>query len=698
MFTRIQLISASSSALSAVVPTALATALMALISVVPPALAASGPAFTVTGPTQKVLPEGSGPSGASSAQLLGARNEFVSFQVVIPGGPAGAKNVRLAPGKALTGVGGTIPATNVTIYREEYYTTQQASIGDRPVGRWPDALIPSVDPLYNEVRKAFPIDVLADENRVAWVDVLVPKAQRAGFYDGDLVLSSSDGQSVIPVHLDVRNLTLPSTSSLKSLFRIHAQFPCAATHPGCSDNPDSSTKGWSTNYDYARLALDNRITIANSQFQAPEVQPVNNHPVIDNFKKYQLPLINGTAKTRLPGARTTTFSVVTAESSQAWKQQAVEGGFTDRSVLYTFKCDEPGNNEEKPVKESKKKWSECKDEVDQAHRDANWPGLPNVVTASIQDVDKADAGKYTDVIAPVIDAMHGKFDVDWWPYYGNQRGKYNNFLDTPGKQLWMYTSCDAAGCVEPNPANWDGWVDYTIDAAASQNRAMGWLAYQYDVSGELYYAVDQNLKTAWTHQWEAGGNGDGTLFYPWDKNVVGGATPIPIESMRMKLIRNGHQDYEYLKLASAAGHKAEVDQIAKQLYPSNYDTIATDAEVDAAKRKLAQLAEPGRVTAVGSLSVTPTARSEPNSMTASFTVTNDGGAPMTIDYLLTGVRDSAGRNVDFPSTGPLTLQPGQQYTYRVPKTFAAGTYTAWAAYYDGKEWPRLSQQVSFTVS
>jgi hypothetical protein len=64
-------------------------------------------------------------------------------------------------------------------------------------------------------------------------------------------------------------------------------------------------------------------------------------------------------------------------------------------------------------------------------------------------------------------------------------------------------------------------VDYTIDAAASQNRAMGWLAYLYDVSGELYYAVDQKLATfddkentldgtAWTDQWEAGGNGDGT--------------------------------------------------------------------------------------------------------------------------------------------------------------------------------------------
>jgi hypothetical protein len=241
-------------------------------------------------------------------------------------------------------------------------------------------------------------------------------------------------------------------------------------------------------------------------------------------------------------------------------------------------------------------------------------------------------------------------------------------------------------------------VDYTIDAAASQNRAMGWLAYLYDVSGELYYGVDQDLQTAWTDQWEAGGNGDGTLFYPGTTDRIGGTHPIPIESMRMKLIRNGHQDYEYLKLASAAGHKAEARQIAQQLYPSTFDTIATDAEVDAARRQLALLAEPGRVTALGTLSITPTAPSAKSPMTASFTVTNDGGAPLNIDYLLTGVRDSAGRNVDFPSRVPPTLQPGQQYTYTAPRTFAPGTYTAWATYHDGKQWPRLSQQISFTVS
>jgi hypothetical protein len=656
---------------------------------------ARAPVFTVIGPTQKVLPKCPVPSGDTKrAQLFGARNEFVSFQVVIAGGPA--SNVRLALGNALTGVGGTIPAENVTIYREEYYKTTAASIGMRPTGDWPDALIPSVDPLYREKRTGFPVvELPAGENRVFWVDVLVPMTQQKGLYEGDLVLSADSLDSRhIPVRLDVRNFTLPSTTSLRSLFKIHTGGPFRATYP--EGNTSDPELGWATNRDYARLALDNRITIANIQFQTPAIR---NPPAIDaKVEKYQLPLINGTdPNTRLRGARTTTFAVANAATSATWKQQARLGGFTDRSVLYATgpgrSCDEPQAKE--PVA-----WPACKAEVEEAHRDANWPGLPNVVTGSIQDVDKEKFWDYTDVIAPVIDQMHGKFPT--WAYYGNQRDRYNDFLKTPGKQLWMYTSCDAAGCKDDprDPEDWDGWVDYTIDAAASQNRAMGWLAYLYDVSGELYYAVDQKLDTAWTDQWFAGGNGDGTLFYPWKKDLVGGETRIPIESMRMKLIRNGHQDYEYLRLAGLNNKGDEARQIAQQLYPSIFDTITTDAEVDAARRRLADLVEgvKGRVTAVGSFSVTPTPSTGGNSMTAVFTVTNDGGNPIDIKYLLAGVRDSKGRNVDFPSTGPLTLQPGQQYTYTAPRTFAAETYTAWAAYYDGARWPRLSQEVKFTVS
>ena len=45
-----------------------------------------------------------------------------------------------------------------------------------------------------------------------------------------------------------------------------------------------------------------------------------------------------------------------------------------------------------------------------------------------------------------------------------------------------------------------------------------------------------------------GGNGDGNLFYDGDPSIIGGSTNIPIESLRMKHIRDGIEDYGYLAL------------------------------------------------------------------------------------------------------------------------------------------------------
>src|SRR4051812_16906551 len=150
----------------------LAGAFAGIVGPAGPAAAATV-GYTVVSATQKVL-KTARVTGTSDARLMGARNEFVSFQVVLTGGQTG---VSVATGSALTGPGGTIPNTATTLYREDYYTTPQASAGGRTVGAWPDALIPTVDRLYGQSRRAFPVDVPAGENRVAFVDVLIPQNQ-----------------------------------------------------------------------------------------------------------------------------------------------------------------------------------------------------------------------------------------------------------------------------------------------------------------------------------------------------------------------------------------------------------------------------------------------------------------------------------------------------------------------------------------
>jgi hypothetical protein len=82
------------------------------------------------------------------------------------------------------------------------------------------------------------------------------------------------------------------------------------------------------------------------------------------------------------------------------------------------------------------------------------------------------------------------------------------------------------------------------------NRIMAWLSFTYDFPMELYFAMAINYRTAdpWRNLYAFASNGDGSLLYPGTPARIGGAHDIPIASIRLKLIREGREDYEYLKL------------------------------------------------------------------------------------------------------------------------------------------------------
>ena len=84
---------------------------------------------------------------------------------------------------------------------------------------------------------------------------------------------------------------------------------------------------------------------------------------------------------------------------------------------------------------------------------------------------------------------------------------------------------------------------------------MSWVNYLPDVRGELYWRVNaaDRANTSWSIQRLAGGNGDGSLTYPGTPSQIGGLTFVPVASVRMKLIRDGLEDLEYMYLAGEGG-------------------------------------------------------------------------------------------------------------------------------------------------
>lgn len=518
-------------------------------------------------------------AGAAAATLVAARNEFESFQIAVRATDAPVEGLTVSWGRPLAGPGGAvIPATHVTIHAERYVDVKTPSDVEGAPGRWPDALVPTVDTLVGEARSAFPIDVPAGECRVAWIDVLVPADAKPGVYQGSVMVRAEGRASSVPVRLTVLSFTLPSTASLRSSFGFSDL--CRAFDPArCAADPDFRA---TLRQRFVQAALDDRVTLATPY--AIQLTRGRSYGV-DEFRRYFLPLLRGEGPTRLRGARLTTFRVNshTDRNITGWEEELEADGVGD--VAYVWSCDEP--HFAPVLGDPAGNWRLCgaKLEADAAA----WPAAPKMVTTHLQSSEDAGTTSRIDILTLNVELLHGPPGSD---FPGDQRPLYDGFLADGARprQLWLYSACGSHGCVPEKDAIRRGWAGgYQIDGPASQTRAMPWIVFTHRMQGLFYYDTVQLLATAWDDQYRYTGNGEGTLFYPGTPDRIGGATPIPIESIRLKLLRDGFEDYELLKFAHDRGRGAEALRIARGLFPAPYDATRSDAQIQAARTALARL-------------------------------------------------------------------------------------------------------------
>lgn len=109
---------------------------------------------------------------------------------------------------------------------------------------------------------------------------------------------------------------------------------------------------------------------------------------------------------------------------------------------------------------------------------------------------------------------------------------------------------------------------------------MEWMSFRNGVSGELYYLLTgawEGSGNPWSSVYLFGGWGDGTLLYPGTIATVGVTNPIFLPSIRLKHIRDGMQDYEYLNALTKVGKGSLVmTQINRWITNSyTFDTTGT---------------------------------------------------------------------------------------------------------------------------
>ena len=535
----------------------------------------------------KVRP-GEKPAIASSVEIRAARNEFEAFQVVVSAarGPLSSVTVG-APTLTLDGSSVTIPASEVRVYREQTVYFNSPSNPEGASGWWPDALVParedgaaifqnggvfSEGESIGETRNAFPASVSSRSNLVAFVDVHVPAAQPAGRYTGTVIVKNGTKQlGTIAVVLYVRDFTLPSTSSLPTAFRVSIDQMCvahgAASGSWCaSGNPDFHL--WARLY--GRFLLDHRVTM----LLPDQPNPSNWQATFDGYAADYGGIIDGTDRyQRLAGARTTTlvypwFNGGDAQDAAVAKMANWASFTRSRSwfgrTFHYAQPDEPGSN--------CANWSPIVNQGTWAH--SVDPAFRVMVTGTVADYDACNAGPAVDILDPPVDFVDVKPGSS---ASGNHRGEYDSFLlAAPGRAVWMYQSCMVHDCGSTTNAASVNWPNFMVDATAVQNRSEPWMHFIYDAPGMLYYDVSAHLADAWRNNgiYDYTGQGDGTLLYPGtpatvvngSSYAIGGTSHIPLASLRLKMIREGLEDYEYLRLCDAVSPSTAMS-IAKAMFP-----------------------------------------------------------------------------------------------------------------------------------
>ncbi len=521
------------------------------------ALIAVAPVYWVAAPEEKLRPDAVA-GERRTARLDAGRGECEPFQVALrarePLVAVSAEAAPFAPPLA--------PAPSLS--REAQLQLALPSGPDGHAGDWPDPLIPAVDSFVGERRDAFPVDVPAGGLLALFVDVCVPRGASPGEARGEIRISAGGRPlATVPVTLRVHPFAIPATStlptsfgiSLPSLLRRHRIAPAEA---------DALLRR------YAIAALRDRISLHGMSMRPPSVSGAT----VD-FRAYDdelAPLLDGTA---LPsGARFTSTDVrlpagmgprETAAVLSATAGHLREHGWLARAFLYA--ADEPSPD--------------------------RFPAI--VSLASLAHA----AGLSVLVTVPFQPALAGAVDI-WTPNlnclivrrapseFCPLRAPFSAYapLLARGDRLWWYVSCSSHGCEGPVPQRaasyFHGWPDYVIDVPGSRNRAMGPLAFRYGIGGELYYDTVLAYEDGdpWVSIRRFGGNGDGTLFYPGTPDRIGGRTDIPVESLRLKLIRAGLQDYEELSLLARLGEGALAERLVAEWLPS-----ATEVELPPARRE-----------------------------------------------------------------------------------------------------------------
>lgn len=535
----------------------------------------------------------------------------------------------------------TTPPPKIIVYREAYMdvTIKSATSATfyNSTGYYPDILIPAVDPYWGQTTNAWPYTVSAGNNQSAWVDVLIPSGAPAGYYLGSvLVQSGCPGSCVtvatMPVVIAVWQWPsagyMPATPTLKTeMSEFGYNGLCTQMYSPNSTSGTTLCNNYSTagsNDEGVTLTdVDGDVLMKDHRFDSGISN--NIYPQSGSFAYYTSlmgPVMGGSSYNSgcthstsycaiLPNSvdNTKEFqsagNVYSAPIYSNWQSNFVTNGWGTAGTLplFDYLCDEPPNG---------CSWATLIANASTRHGYLT-PGIPELVTTDLVTATTNSAQNSIDILVVLTNVLE--------PQGGplQNLANYVTWLsgstDSIPRQFWGYNDCTSGGsCANNVVGTGVTHPNKAIDGYPAANRAMEWMLYLHGQSGELYYAADicmvptsqgafcgypyMTTYDPWKSVYYSGMWGDGTLVYAGSTascsgcggntsadNYMGAGvtTPLILPSLRLKLLRDGVQDYEYLFKLNALGYGSTVNTQLTSWITNTYTFETTGSGLNAAR-------------------------------------------------------------------------------------------------------------------
>ncbi len=493
---------------------------------------------------------------ASGVKVYAARNEFEPFQLVFK--PVSSGKVSVTVGSFGSGI-------QTELYLVEYVTITQVSDSLGRTGPYPDPLWP----LPNGASVA----VVGGENTAIWVSLYIPDTVATG----DYVANVQIGNISVPVTLHIFDFGIPEEVHTKSQMNVSHESILGRYGVSCC-----GSEYWSYVDNIKQLFIDHRLT-PKAVLWSGGVTSGGGAPYIDydcsgtlsdpygiwGFKEPAARFLAGNglmqgifadlfnSGTGFPSFMAATFQNNDASADQ--RPSTFCGQTRSASDWYT------GKNPSSPYN---RKWFEYMGGL------ASYLGANGFLDEAYyyfanepQNQDDYDAvvwySRYLHSAAPGFRLMlseepkpeiyghvdyvaDGQIDV-WLPVLNNFDPTISGEREADhGEQTWIYF----LHSTRPPYFN-----PITLDHPGIESKLSGWFLWRYRVRGIAYYSMNNWSQNPWTDPMNQNHNGDLFMLYPPAKDnqaiTHGDNGHRFVPSIRLELMRDGLEDYEYLRVLNS---------------------------------------------------------------------------------------------------------------------------------------------------